>query len=110
MPGIWKEKQNTTAVMKQDKLFIIVAYDIVKTKRRTRVMKLLKGLGFHVQKSVFELFISEDKLDWLRFRLYQEINEEYDSIRIYKIGQGNNMDIEILGIGEINEDRQLILI
>lgn len=92
------------------KFFVIVTYDIVKTKKRTRVMKLLKGSGYHVQKSVFECFLDEGQLEFLRVKLSQEIDEEHDSVRIYRIPDNRQTDVEILGVGEIPEEAQLTII
>lgn len=36
------------------KQFIVVSYDVVDDRRRTKVMKTLKNFGAHVQYSVFE--------------------------------------------------------
>ncbi len=93
-----------------DKYFVLVTYDIVKTKRRTRVMKLLKGLGFHVQKSVFECFLDDDQLERLKLKLISEIDERCDGVRIYKMDRRAVARVEIVGVGEVAENNQLILI
>lgn len=43
-------------------MFIIVAYDIVDNKRRTRLAKGMKSYGYRVQKSVFECQLDDDYL------------------------------------------------
>lgn len=35
-------------------MFTIISYDVVNDKRRTKILKYLKGYGSHVQYSVFE--------------------------------------------------------
>lgn len=40
-----------------DKVFVLIIYDIVDNKRRTKLAKYLQGFGFRVQKSAFEAVI-----------------------------------------------------
>ncbi len=84
-----------------DKKFYIIAYDIVEDRRRVRVMKLLKGYGFHAQKSVFECYLSPQQLQRLIKRLRKEINEEMDNIRIYGLTIEQVEQVTVLGRGEI---------
>ena len=37
-----------------DKVFVLIIYDIVDNKRRLKLAKFLAGYGFRVQKSAFE--------------------------------------------------------
>lgn len=101
---------NNTKVSNTDKNFIIVTYDIVKTKHRNRVMKILKGIGFHVQKSVFECFLNDPQLENLKIRLSSEIDDRYDGIRFYKMSSKDVTQVDIIGVGEVAENSQLILI
>ncbi len=84
-----------------DKKFYVIAYDIVEDRRRTRVMKLLKGYGFHAQKSVFECYLSAEQLRRLTQRLQKEINEEVDNIRIYSLTLEQMQQVRIIGRGEL---------
>lgn len=80
----------------------MISYDIVDDRRRTRVMKLLKGYGFHVQKSVFECFLNEAQVQALISKLKKRIHEKEDSVRIYRLTQLSVQHINILGWGEVN--------
>lgn len=93
-----------------DKYFVIITYDIVDDRMRNRILKKMKGMGFHVQKSVFECFLDDDRIERLKQILLSEIDEEIDSIRIYKLKEKNITNIEILGVGELTEDRQLTIL
>ena len=93
-----------------DKYFVIVAYDIVSNKRRRRVMKKLKGMGFHVQKSVFECFLDDSQIDRLRLEMQREIDADRDTVRIYKMPSQFTTEVEIIGIGELAADLPLIIV
>ena len=64
---------------------VVITYDIVDDKIRTKFHKFLKNLGLNVQKSVFECDISEYELIEIRRFCKKFLNLEEDSVRIYKI-------------------------
>ncbi|MHB2156363.1 CRISPR-associated endonuclease Cas2 [Calditrichota bacterium GD2] len=97
-------------LLEVEKKFVIVAYDIVSDKRRRRVMKCLKGMGFHVQKSVFECLLSEDQVKRLKKLLLREVDEEEDTVRIYVLPEDLKSEVRILGTGELLEDRPFVVI
>lgn len=54
---------------KDDRVFVLIIYDIIENKRRVRLAKYLQGYGFRIQKSAFEAVIQENfiikcLLDW----------------------------------------------
>ncbi|RMH78952.1 MAG: CRISPR-associated endonuclease Cas2 [Calditrichaeota bacterium] len=83
--------------------FYVISYDIVEDRIRHRVMKLLKGFGFHVQKSVFECILTDGQIRRLRDRLQKLINQDTDSVRIYRLCGECRHNVEILGRGEISD-------
>ena len=93
-----------------DKKFVVVAYDIVETKSRTKLMKLLKGNGEHVQKSVFECLLDREQIDTLVKKIELIIDPEKDTVRLYIFEKRQVEDIEIVGIGEVYEPQQLTLL
>jgi CRISPR-associated protein Cas2 len=64
---------------------IIVAYDIREDRRRTRVAKLLEGVLTRVQLSVFEGEVPEDRLQYAVQVASRQIEDETDSIRVYRL-------------------------
>ena len=75
---------------KDDRLFVLIIYDIVNNIRRTKFAKLLLGYGFSIQKSAFEDVITKSKLMKLNHEIPGYINEKEDSVRVYQIkGTGN---------------------
>ena len=84
-----------------DKVYVLIIYDIVENKKRLQLAKFLQGYGFRVQKSSFEAKISKQKYLQMLKKIGDFAGEE-DSIRVYKIignGQvsifGNALQIEI---------------
>lgn len=74
--------------VENDKVFVLIIYDITDNKKRLKLSKLLLGYGFRIQKSAFEATITKKKYQELLDKLPAFISEE-DSIRVYKIiGRG----------------------
>jgi CRISPR-associated protein Cas2 len=66
-------------------MFILISYDIPSNKRRTKIAKILEDYGERVQYSVFECDLSAKHLARLRKELKAVLNEEEDSIRLYRL-------------------------
>lgn len=64
---------------------VVITYDISDNKVRTKFHKLLKNLGYNVQKSVFECEMSEYDLIEIRKFCKSNLDFETDSVRIYRI-------------------------
>lgn len=74
--------------VQNDKVFVLIIYDIVDNKRRVKLAKMLQGYGFRIQKSAFEAMISKKKYYELLERLPSYASKN-DSLRVYKmIGKG----------------------
>lgn len=80
-------------------MYVVVAYDIVLDKRRTRLAKRLKGFLQRVQKSVFEGEISDDRLADLQEIIWSEIDPTEDSVRIYHLCGRCIPQTDIMGQG-----------
>ncbi len=83
---------------------IVVCYDIVCDRRRTRVMNTLRQLLPHVQKSVFEGNIETPDLVQLRQQLQQLIEPTEDTVRIYTLCPRCIPATEVLGLGHYVPD------
>lgn len=79
--------------------FFIISYDIEKDKPRNKVAKILKGYGERVQKSVFEVYLRENRIEPLKKKLSSLIDEETDSIRWYVICENCKGRVYIQGQG-----------
>lgn len=90
-----------------DKVFVLIIYDITDNKKRLQLSKLLLGYGFRIQKSAFEAIITKKKYKELLKRLAPYATSD-DSIRVYKIiGKG-----QIVSFGKAleNEEDDIIVI
>ena len=82
-------------------MFVVVSYDVPDNKRRTRIMKLLKNFGAHVQYSVFECEVQDQAYKHMRQRLDRLIAPKEDSVRFYFLDEDQVKRIEVKGIGEV---------
>ena len=83
-------------------MLLVVAYDVEMTnpagaKRLRSVAKLCQKYGVRVQNSVFEIETSAAQLVELQGGLQSIIDQEQDSIRIYRLGNSWQNKIEVLG-------------
>ncbi|GAA4895757.1 CRISPR-associated endonuclease Cas2 [Streptomonospora salina] len=81
---------------------LLVTYDVATTtpegaQRLRQVAKLCEGYGMRVQKSVFEVVCSD--ADWVRLNnaFQRIIDDEDDSIRVYRMDRGSFKSVTILG-------------
>lgn len=80
---------NTDSYQTDNKVFVLVIYDIIENKKRVKLAKKLQGYGFRIQKSAFEAKLPEKKYQQLLSEL-KVFESETDSIRVYRIiGSGN---------------------
>jgi len=92
-------------------MFIVIAYDIVQNRRRTRLMKLLKRYGAHVQKSVFECRLDERRFLELKTKIQQEIDPEQDRVRYYDLCARCQRMIEHIGMEDPDiEEKQYVVL
>lgn len=69
---------------KTSKKLVLVIYDIVDNKKRTKFVKFLEKYGVRVQKSAFEMIITLNQYNELISKIPYYISEE-DNIRVYKL-------------------------
>lgn len=93
--------------MHEDKVYVLVIYDIVDNKKRVKFSKFLQGYGFRIQKSAFEAYIEKRLYKKLKKGIEAYVSAE-DSIRIYKIiGKGQ---VTVLGKKEDIEQDDIVII
>lgn len=81
-------------------MFYLVSFDISDNKTRYRAVKILKGRGERVQKSVFECAnLPEKGLLEMQVQLDELIDHTTDTVRFYRICRGCVKEIEYCGIG-----------
>ena len=97
-----------TDELESDRQFILIIYDIVDNKRRTKFAKLLEGYGKRVQKSAFEAMITENLYRKLLAEIPHLIDNTSDTVRVYKI-RGNG-EVNLFGLSHRIEDEEVIIL
>lgn len=77
-------------------MYLILVYD-VEQDRVTKVCKFLRRYLHWVQNSVFEGEVTEAKLERVKSGLKKLIDDETDSIYLYKVRDEKWIDKEIMG-------------
>ena len=81
-------------------MFFLVCFDISDDRIRYRVVKVLKGYGERVQKSVFECAdLTEERFLKMKNSIEDLIDHGEDSVRYYLLCRGCLRGIEYSGIG-----------
>jgi CRISPR-associated protein Cas2 len=78
-------------------MYVIIVYDIEES-RVSKVCKFLRVYLNWIQNSVFEGNLTESELKRITKDLKKIIDEEYDSVLIFKMKDKRYVDKEILGI------------
>ena len=92
------------------KKFYVISYDISDDRKRYKVEKLLKDYGKRVQKSVFECIITEAELLKIKRKVEKIIDFNTDSVRFYFLCTRCRNNIEVSGLGMINEESSVVII
>ena len=82
-------------------MLTIISYDVVDDRRRTKVLKLLKGYGSRVQYSVFECDLEPAAFEQLGRKLAALIDLNTDSVRCYRLDAAAVQRTQIVGIGQV---------
>lgn len=71
--------------MRATKRFFVIAYDISNTKRRNRVIKILRPYGVRVNFSVFECMLTNKQTVEIKERIHSVIDGRYDRVIYYPL-------------------------
>jgi CRISPR-associated protein Cas2 len=77
----------------------VIIYDISGNRRRARFHKFLKELGIPSQLSVFECRLDDRELRLIRRYCLKHLDQEEDSVRIYRICLLCMKKSKVLGLG-----------
>ena len=83
-------------------MFIILTYDVMQ-KRQSKMRKICKKYLYHVQKSVFEGYLTENQLIMLKNELFSIFDSDADSVCIYKVPYYRNLIKDELGFSMSND-------
>ena len=91
--------------------FVVVAYDIVDDRRRTRLHHLLEGYGTPVQYSVFECRLEPPLVKKMKKAVRRTIRRSQDQVRYYHLCAGCARRIEVEGVGAAAlKDKEAIVV
>lgn len=91
----------------RDKRLVLIIYDIINNKTRSKMVKLLESYGRRVQKSAFEVLIASRQYNVLIDKISKVMDQE-DNVRIYRLNSSN--EVLLLGTSmTIYEDEVIIV-
>lgn len=82
---------------------MIVAYDIADDKRLSRIAKVMLDYGVRVQKSIFEVAVTQPVFRELKDRVEKIIVAEEDGVKYYPLCERCAGTIEIIGQGNFTD-------
>lgn len=96
-------------------MMVLITYDVnTETaegrSRLRRVAKLCVNHGQRVQNSVFECMLDPAQLKLLRHELLKTIDEEYDSLRFYNLGNNYSTRIEQFGCKKSYDPQDVLMV
>jgi CRISPR-associated protein Cas2 len=92
-------------------MFHLVCFDIVDDKTRYQVVKILKGYGTRVQKSVFECpNLTEHALLKLKSDIDEVIDHGEDTVRYYPLCRACIRSVEFSGTGTDPKTRPFAIV
>lgn len=83
-------------------MLVLITYDVQTSspggpRRLRKVAKACQNYGQRVQNSVFECIVDSAQLTALKLELRSLIDEEKDSLRIYRLGNNYKAKVEHIG-------------
>jgi CRISPR-associated protein Cas2 len=94
------------SVLREAKVYLIIVYDI-NVKRVVKVLKFLRRYLNWVQNSVFEGELTYAEFKKVQAGLKKIINEDEDSVAIYRFDSSVKLIKETMGVEKSSEDNVL---
>lgn len=91
-------------------MLVLVTYDVVDNRRRTKLATFLEGYGRRVQKSVFECFMGLGEMQKLQEQMLKRISLPEDNVRLYWISADALPRTRTLGSSMPAEPPQIYII
>lgn len=92
-------------------MYYLAIYDIAEPRRLNRVARILKDYGLRVQKSKFEIEVSENTFRQVKARISAEISESEDGVKFIPLCQRCRMKTEIIGLGRfVDPDHEFVVV
>ncbi len=78
---------------------MIVAYDIAHERRLNRTAKVIKDYGQRVQKSIFEVKVTQARFAQMKSRIEDKIEPMEDAVKYFPLCEKCAGTIEVIGRG-----------
>ncbi|OKY76853.1 MAG: CRISPR-associated endonuclease Cas2 [Desulfobulbaceae bacterium DB1] len=92
-------------------MWILAIYDICEPRRLNRVAKILKDYGYRVQKSKFEIEVSDRSFAELRTRIAGVIEDSVDGVKYIPLCDRCRGKTEIIGLGRyVDPDHEFVIV
>lgn len=83
-------------------MLVVITYDVNTStqegsRRLRKVAKICERYGMRVQNSVFEVLVDATELVTIKSELKKVIDDESDSVRLYRLGNSYKTRIETMG-------------
>ena len=90
--------------------FIVVVYDISHDRRRTRLHQVLLDFGTPVQYSVFECWLTAERLKQLKQRVNKVIRPQVDHVRYYSLCAACAAKVQTTRAGEVTQIKEVLVV
>ncbi len=90
-----------------NKKLILIIYDIIDNKKRTKFSKLMEGYGNRIQKSAFEAKLTHKQYNKLLSEIPKFCGEK-DSIRVYKLT--GKCQITSWGVTDVTDEDDVVIL
>lgn len=90
-----------------NKKLVLIIYDIIDNKRRLKMVKLLESYGRRVQKSAFEVLVTNTMYNDMISGI-QKVMAEEDNVRLYRLNSSN--EILLMGTSDTVYNDEVIII
>ena len=91
-------------------MFFVVAYDMPDTKRRTKLLKTMKGYGVHTQFSLFECELDEKELEGMLARIHKIVDSKEDAVKVYRLCLDCLHHVLVIGLGRVAIEPECVII
>ena len=85
-------------------MYVLVCYDIICDRRRSRLFRRMKNFLPRVQKSVFEGEMPDSRYGNLIAMVKEQMDQGQDTVRIYHICRRCSPLVQVLGVGPLVEE------
>jgi CRISPR-associated protein Cas2 len=90
---------------------MIVAYDIADPRRLARIARIMKDYGKRVQKSVFEVNLTENLFQEMKGRTERNMNLGEDGVKYYPLCERCSDILAVMGrSAPSSEDGELLIV